>query len=408
VWASSVDSDGGSIRYELEIDTDPGFGSPLTVDTGSDTTYTLTTEEALAENLTYYWHVTAYDDDSNATTSNQVWSLMVDTTAPELVLGVLQHPYLDSYMDLYVASSEPLAELPEATLTIGGTEEEIDLELIDEDEELYYAPYEMSASGTALFEVQAQDIAGNSTSASDTFSIQVLRPAQGAAFSSPDEVLTVFVRSGTFQGRAYFLVKALPPAKHGEAAERPARGPALAPGPAGPGVAESRVYSVGWAPAGASLPVEIRFECGSQEDASVFSWNGAEWTELESYRNPDTGEVFAMTASPGLFQLRALPGGERTRATALMQNFPNPFAATTTVAFTVGGQGAASAVRIDVFDAKGRLVRKLLDAELTPGPYAVSWDGRDDSGAPCSGGVYFYRLTVEGERTQTRKMLLAR
>jgi hypothetical protein len=46
-----------------------------------------------------------------------------------------------------------------------------------------------------------------------------------------------------------------------------------------------------------------------------------------------------------------------------------------------------------VYDAMGRSVRKLVDdATQLPGPYAISWDGRDDSGHPVAAGVYFYRL----------------
>jgi hypothetical protein len=54
---------------------------------------------------------------------------------------------------------------------------------------------------------------------------------------------------------------------------------------------------------------------------------------------------------------------------------------------------------------QGRLVRKLLDEEMSPGFKEVAWDGRDEGGRQAASGVYFYELRA-GKKALTRKMVL--
>lgn len=84
----------------------------------------------------------------------------------------------------------------------------------------------------------------------------------------------------------------------------------------------------------------------------------------------------------------------------LEANAPNPFHATTRVAFVLPAPGP---VRLRIFDAAGRLVRTLVDGDLPAGPHELVWDGRTASGA-APAGVYFYTLTAGGQDI-TRKML---
>jgi flagellar hook assembly protein FlgD len=67
----------------------------------------------------------------------------------------------------------------------------------------------------------------------------------------------------------------------------------------------------------------------------------------------------------------------------------------------------AAAVRLQVFDATGRLVRGLLAGDLPGGEHAVDWDGRDVRSRPVGSGVYYYVLTTGGQRT-ARPVLVVR
>ena len=86
----------------------------------------------------------------------------------------------------------------------------------------------------------------------------------------------------------------------------------------------------------------------------------------------------------------------------LMQNYPNPFNPTTTISFAVPEAGHVS---VGIYDITGRLVSSLIDQNMAPGSYDVTWDGTDLTGAHVSAGMYIYSLQAEGV-TLTRKMVL--
>ena len=79
-----------------------------------------------------------------------------------------------------------------------------------------------------------------------------------------------------------------------------------------------------------------------------------------------------------------------------VSNFPDPFASTTTIRWTMpaGAETASSTLR--VFDASGRLVR-AFDAE-GGAVRAITWDGRDGAGRRVAAGVYFALLEAGSQR----------
>ena len=85
---------------------------------------------------------------------------------------------------------------------------------------------------------------------------------------------------------------------------------------------------------------------------------------------------------------------------------PNPFNPRTVLSFVLGG-AQAQPVTITVHDARGRLVRSLLQAPLEPGRQAVAWDGRDDGGRNLAAGVYLARIRA-GAEAVSLKMTLAK
>ena len=97
-------------------------------------------------------------------------------------------------------------------------------------------------------------------------------------------------------------------------------------------------------------------------------------------------------------------GSGLPQAFSLAPNFPNPFNPATTISFAVP-EGSGGGISLKVYDIRGRLVRTLVEGEHAPGSYSVFWDGRDETGASTSSGVYFYRLTA-GDFAATRKMVL--
>ncbi len=83
------------------------------------------------------------------------------------------------------------------------------------------------------------------------------------------------------------------------------------------------------------------------------------------------------------------------RLARLLGIFPNPFNNGTVVRIEMGQAGPA---RLDVYDVRGRLVRCLIDGNLSlaAGPHDFPWDGRNERGRDVSSGVYFVRLSAGG------------
>jgi hypothetical protein len=91
-------------------------------------------------------------------------------------------------------------------------------------------------------------------------------------------------------------------------------------------------------------------------------------------------------------------------ATALMQNFPNPFNPSTTLAFDMAQAGH---VTIQIYSVSGRLIRTLINERRDAGRHSVEWNGMDASGSSVPSGIYFYRMKASGYEA-TKKMILVR
>ncbi len=83
----------------------------------------------------------------------------------------------------------------------------------------------------------------------------------------------------------------------------------------------------------------------------------------------------------------------------LYQNYPNPFASTSTIPYDVS---AAAQVSITLYDVTGREVMVLLDEQRAPGRYRV-----DLNPVSLPSGLYFYRLQA-GDWSETRKLHVVR
>ena len=88
----------------------------------------------------------------------------------------------------------------------------------------------------------------------------------------------------------------------------------------------------------------------------------------------------------------------------LKQNHPNPFNPATTIDYYLPESGPVS---LDVYDASGKLIVRLVDSVQEKGNHSVEWSGRDSRGGLVGSGVYFYRIS-SNKKTQSRKMILLR
>ncbi len=89
------------------------------------------------------------------------------------------------------------------------------------------------------------------------------------------------------------------------------------------------------------------------------------------------------------------------RTMRLFQNYPNPFNNATRITFRLAQN---QFVTLDIFNARGQQIRRLLAKRLSAGTHAVLWNGKNKRGVNVPSGIYFYRLRSDKIR-QVRKMI---
>ena len=167
-----------------------------------------------------------------------------------------------------------------------------------------------------------------------------------------------------------------------------------------PGFALGRDEELGIWTADGTLVAQVDWEKGQADE-------GTSWARL-----PDiTGDFQTVdTPTPGAPNEIPTAIAEQTagvpEAFRLHGNWPNPFNASTTIAFDVSG---TVPVHLVVYDVLGRRVRTLYSGKLLmAGHYRTSWNGRDDEGRSAASGVYLYQLIAGEDFTAVGRMALVR
>lgn len=89
---------------------------------------------------------------------------------------------------------------------------------------------------------------------------------------------------------------------------------------------------------------------------------------------------------------------------SLLQNFPNPFNASTLIRYSLSSPTFAM---VEIFNLRGQKVRSLVAEHQPAGNHRVVWDGTDDSATALPSGVYLFRLKA-GEKVSMNKAILIR
>jgi len=108
------------------------------------------------------------------------------------------------------------------------------------------------------------------------------------------------------------------------------------------------------------------------------------YSPIRSFRVIAVTSVADKSTSPHIFEL--------------LQNFPNPFNATTSIHFRLA---AGSEVRLDIYNLLGQHLETLLSGKKEAGEHSISWNA-----SACPSGVYFARLTIGGHSKSIRMALL--
>lgn len=124
--------------------------------------------------------------------------------------------------------------------------------------------------------------------------------------------------------------------------------------------------------------------------------------------SPDTGYASSWnqiykTYTGGFTSIQPY-GTEIPEGFRLHQNFPNPFNPSTVIRFDIPA-GSKGLTELKIYDINGKEVQLILSGSPAPGSYEYKWDA---SGMPT--GLYFYKLTVQGENSfsEVKKMMLVK
>ena len=89
--------------------------------------------------------------------------------------------------------------------------------------------------------------------------------------------------------------------------------------------------------------------------------------------------------------------------TPILQVIPNPTSGACRFLCALRQPGAPV---VTVFDASGRLVRRMELGWSSPGEISFPWNGRDETGQALQSGVYLVRMSGAGEAASGRLILV--
>ena len=84
--------------------------------------------------------------------------------------------------------------------------------------------------------------------------------------------------------------------------------------------------------------------------------------------------------------------------TKLHQNYPNPFNPSTEISYSLSSKGS---VELSVYNMKGELVANLVNSKQESGLHKAVFNANE-----INSGVYFYKLSVDGNSIDVKRMLL--
>ena len=111
------------------------------------------------------------------------------------------------------------------------------------------------------------------------------------------------------------------------------------------------------------------------------------WQDLRTGTNSDI--YFHHLNASG--QVLSVPG--ENQALSMARAWPNPFLESVRLAFVLP---AATMMRLEVFDVRGRCMRAYEPRLLAAGEQALAWDGRASDGHAAGPGIYYMRVTGPG------------
>ena len=130
----------------------------------------------------------------------------------------------------------------------------------------------------------------------------------------------------------------------------------------------------------------------NEDDAYVI------WQDMRSSGKTDISNIYAQKLS---FPVSADDNSEIEISNYKLNNYPNPFANSTTISFTLNTESIEN-TEIEIYNLKGQLVEKISNQQIADSAnQQIVWNAEK-----FASGIYFYKLAVDGKSVQTKKMIL--
>ena len=304
----------------------------------------------------------------------QVTLEIYDTPTP--VIAFFKNLAYPAFYDIMIVDSLGMIE----TLTV--EHEGVGLEITEIDTFSYIATVEVSSEGLNNFEVIASNWVGDTTITAGV-TVSLIKRGSPWLARSPDEQFEINGNSNSARENSRIAILDSMLSAHDQA----------------PYTVLSDNLELAEAVL-VSMPLE------SNDQAIYIKDRSGSFVEIPSMSNGE--RVQAWTDQMGAFKL-----GPRTiivpEKSQLSQNYPNPFNPSTTIDFDIGFlDGLNQDVAFGIYNIRGQEVRNLMQTQMQPGSYSLTWNGLNDHGKQVSSGIYFARLMTGKGYVKTVKMLVLR
>ncbi len=295
---------------------------------------------------------------------------------PTPVIAFYKNRAYPSFYELMIVDS--LGMIDSLDVTYSGLE----VELTTVDTFSYVALVEVTQEGLNTFEVHASNWVGDTT-ITVSLTVSLIKRGSGWLARSPDEQFEMKGSSNSaVKSTRIAVLDSMLSAHDGASYKVLTDGVVLAE------------------------PVLVSMPALTNDQAIYLLGTAGDYVELASVS--DGERVSAWTASMGAFKL-----GPRTiivpEKSQLSQNYPNPFNPSTTIDFDIGFlDGLNQDIAFSIYNIRGQEVRNLMETQMQPGSYSITWNGLDDQGKQVSSGIYFARLMTGKGYVKTVKMLVLR
>mgnify|MGYP001561073092 CR=1 FL=1 len=90
---------------------------------------------------------------------------------------------------------------------------------------------------------------------------------------------------------------------------------------------------------------------------------------------------------------------------SVLSVYPNPAASSAIISLNIPESQRNVNARLTLYDIQGRMIKIVLDQNLSPGHYLTKWDRTDQSGNLVHSGMYILKLDQGNHSTATKVLV---